>query len=46
MAQSPFSTFEMETLLLAEGGNLKAALYGALSVGLRFYTAAYPEFLR
>ncbi len=30
-----FSTFEMETLLLAEGGELaKAALYVALSVGL------------
>jgi fluoride exporter len=36
-----FSTFEMETLLLAEGGELlKAALYVVLSVGLGF-TAAF-----
>jgi CrcB protein len=35
-----FSTFEMETLLLAEGGELlKAALYAALSVGLGFLAA-------
>jgi fluoride exporter len=35
-----FSTFEMETLLLAEGGELlKAALYVALSVGLGFLAA-------
>jgi fluoride exporter len=35
-----FSTFEMETLLLAEGGELlKAALYVALSVGLGFIAA-------
>jgi fluoride exporter len=35
-----FSTFEMETLLLAEGGELlKAALYVALSVGLGFAAA-------
>jgi fluoride exporter len=35
-----FSTFEMETLLLAEGGELlKAALYSALSVGLGFLAA-------
>jgi fluoride exporter len=35
-----FSTFEMETLLLAEGGELlKAALYVVLSVGLGFAAA-------
>jgi len=35
-----FSTFEMETLLLAEGGELlKAALYVVLSVGLGFVAA-------
>ncbi|GLK73769.1 CrcB family protein [Ancylobacter dichloromethanicus] len=35
-----FSTFEMETLLLAEGGEaLKAALYMVLSVGLGFIAA-------
>ena len=35
-----FSTFEMETLLLAEGGELlKAALYVALSVGFGFIAA-------
>jgi CrcB protein len=35
-----FSTFEMESLLLAEGGELlKAALYVALSVGLGFVAA-------
>jgi fluoride exporter len=35
-----FSTFEMEILLLAEGGELlKAALYAALSVGLGFMAA-------
>jgi CrcB protein len=35
-----FSTFEMETLLLAEGGELlKAALYVVLSVGLGFLAA-------
>lgn len=35
-----FSTFEMETLLLAEGGEaLKAALYVVLSVGLGFIAA-------
>ena len=35
-----FSTFEMETLLLAEGGELlKAALYAVLSVGLGFVAA-------
>ena len=35
-----FSTFEMETLLLAENGErLKAALYMALSVGLGFAAA-------
>jgi fluoride exporter len=35
-----FSTFEMETLLLAEGGEfLKAALYGVLSVGVGFAAA-------
>jgi fluoride exporter len=35
-----FSTFEMETLLLAEGGELlKAALPAALSVGLGFLAA-------
>jgi fluoride exporter len=35
-----FSTFEVETLLLAEGGELlKAALYVALSVGLGFIAA-------
>jgi fluoride exporter len=35
-----FSTFEMETLLLAEGGELvEAALYVALSVGLGFLAA-------
>ena len=35
-----FSTFEMETWLLAEGGELlKAALYVALSVGLGFIAA-------
>jgi CrcB protein len=35
-----FSTFEMETLLLAEGGEaLKAALYVILSVGLGFIAA-------
>jgi fluoride exporter len=35
-----FSTFEMETLLLAEGGEMaKAALYVALSVGLGFVAA-------
>jgi fluoride exporter len=38
---STFSTFEMETLLLAEGGEaLKAMLYVVLSVGLGF-TAAF-----
>ena len=37
---STFSTFEMETLLLAEGGELlKAALYVILSVGLGFVAA-------
>ncbi|CAM5766064.1 fluoride efflux transporter FluC [Bosea minatitlanensis] len=37
---STFSTFEMETLLLAEGGEvLKAALYLVLSVGLGFAAA-------
>jgi fluoride exporter len=37
---STFSTFEMETLLLAEGGELsKAALYVFLSVGLGFIAA-------
>lgn len=37
---STFSTFEMETLLLAEGGEvLKAALYVVLSVGLGFAAA-------
>jgi CrcB protein len=37
---STFSTFEMETLLLAEGGELsKAALYVFLSVGLGFVAA-------
>jgi fluoride exporter len=35
-----FSTFEMETLLLAENGELpKAALYVVLSVGLGFVAA-------
>lgn len=35
-----FSTFEMETLLLAENGELmKAALYAVLSVGLGFAAA-------
>jgi len=35
-----FSTFEMETLLLAEGGEaFKAALYVVLSVGLGFLAA-------
>ncbi|MGO9742190.1 MAG: fluoride efflux transporter CrcB [Roseiarcus sp.] len=35
-----FSTFEMETVLLAEGGEaLKAALYAFLSVGLGFLGA-------
>jgi fluoride exporter len=35
-----FSTFEMETLLLAEGGELlKAVLYVILSVGLGFLAA-------
>jgi CrcB protein len=35
-----FSTFEMEALLLAEGGELlKAALYVALSVGVGFMAA-------
>ena len=35
-----FSTFEMETLLLAEGGELlKAVLYVVLSVGLGFAAA-------
>ena len=35
-----FSTFEMETLLLAEGGEfLKAALYVVLSVGVGFAAA-------
>jgi CrcB protein len=35
-----FSTFEMETVLLAEGGEfLKAALYVLLSVGLGFIGA-------
>ena len=35
-----FSTFEMETFLLAEGGELlKAALYVILSVGLGFVAA-------
>jgi CrcB protein len=35
-----FSTFEMETVLLAEGGQvLKAALYVFLSVGLGFVAA-------
>jgi fluoride exporter len=35
-----FSTFEMETLLLAESGELlKAALYVVLSVGLGFAAA-------
>ena len=35
-----FSTFEMETVLLAEGGELfKAALYMVLSVGLGFMAA-------
>ena len=35
-----FSTFEMETLLLAEDGELlKAALYALLSVGLGFAAA-------
>jgi len=35
-----FSTFEMETLLLAEDGELmKAALYAVLSVGLGFAAA-------
>jgi fluoride exporter len=35
-----FSTFEMETFLLAEGGELlKAALYVTLSVGLGFVAA-------
>lgn len=35
-----FSTFEMETLLLAEDGELlKAALYAVLSVGLGFVAA-------
>jgi len=35
-----FSTFEMETLLLAESGELlKAALYVVLSVGLGFVAA-------
>jgi CrcB protein len=35
-----FSTFEMETVLLAEGGELiKAALYVILSVGLGFLAA-------
>jgi fluoride exporter len=35
-----FSTFEMETVLLAEGGEfLKAALYVLLSVGLGFLGA-------
>jgi fluoride exporter len=35
-----FSTFEMETLFLAQGGELvKAALYVALSVGLGFLAA-------
>jgi fluoride exporter len=35
-----FSTFEMETLLLAEGGEvLKALLYVVLSVGLGFLAA-------
>lgn len=37
---STFSTFEMETLLLAEGGEIsKAALYAFLSVGLGFVAA-------
>ncbi|WP_449256212.1 fluoride efflux transporter FluC [Bosea sp. (in: a-proteobacteria)] len=37
---STFSTFEMETLLLAEGGEIvKAALYVVLSVGLGFAAA-------
>ncbi|MGN6097476.1 MAG: fluoride efflux transporter FluC [Bosea sp. (in: a-proteobacteria)] len=37
---STFSNFEMETLLLAEGGEvLKAALYVVLSVGLGFAAA-------
>ena len=35
-----FSTFEMETLLLTEGGEMaKAALYVVLSVGLGFLAA-------
>ena len=35
-----FSTFEMETLLLADGGEfLKAALYVVLSVGVGFAAA-------
>ncbi|HMO27927.1 CrcB family protein [Enterovirga sp.] len=37
---STFSTFEMETLLLAENGEIfKAALYVVLSVGLGFVAA-------
>lgn len=37
---STFSTFEMETLLLTEGGEIsKAALYAFLSVGLGFVAA-------
>lgn len=37
---STFSTFEMETLLLAENGEIfKAALYVVLSVGLGFLAA-------
>ena len=37
---STFSTFEMETLLLAEGGEVaKAGLYVVLSVGLGFAAA-------
>ncbi len=41
-----FSTFEMETVLLAEGGEfLKAALYVFLSVGLGFLGAFFGVYI-